>query len=65
MFADYLKRQLSHRGNVYQKLNISKSTYYRKLNDIDELTIGDFKKLIIIGELDEDKVMNWLYRRSK
>lgn len=63
-FKDYFIRQLSHRGKVYEKLNVSRSTYYRRMNDLNEMTVGDFRKLIIIGELDEQKVMDYLYGRS-
>ena len=65
MFADYLRRELSHRGNVPEKLNISKATYYRHLSDPNEITLGEFKKMVIVGELDEQKVIDWIYRRSK
>ena len=65
MFKDYLKRQLSHRGNVYKKLGICRATYYNHINNPESITLGEFQKMMILGELDEDKVINWICRREK
>lgn len=65
MFSDYLARQLSHRGKVNEKLRMSKTTYYRRLKNPDEITIGELKQLVVIGELDEQKIINFIYRREK
>lgn len=63
MFKEYLARQLSRRGNVYSKLGISKSTYYRHLKNPEDITLGEMKMMILIGELDEQKVIDYLCRR--
>jgi len=61
MFKDYLARQLSKRGNVYEKLGVSKSTFYRHLKQPNDITLGEFKQMILIGELDQEKVIDWLF----
>lgn len=65
MFKDYLRRQLSHRGKIYEKLGISKSTYYNHLKDPNFITLGELKLMMMYGELDEDKVMDFICRREK
>lgn len=65
MFSEYLKRQFSHRGNVPKQLGISKSTLYRRLSHPENITLGEFRLMIEVGELEEQKVMDYLYRRSK
>lgn len=65
MFKDYLKRQLSHRGKVYEKLGIGKTTYYKHLNNPEEITLGELRTMIVIGDLDENKIIDWLCRREK
>ena len=65
MFKDYLRRQLSNRGKVYDKLAISKSTYYRHLNDPTLITLGELRQMVLIGELDEEEVLSWIYGRKK
>lgn len=65
MFKDYLKRQLSNRGNVYKKLDIGRSTYYKRLNNPELITLGDFRKMMKIGELDEKKVMDWICGKER
>jgi len=62
-FKNYLKRQLSYRGNVISKLNLSKSTYYRHLKNPEDITLGELRMMVVIGELDEQKVMDFIYRR--
>lgn len=62
-FKTYLKRQLSYRGNVISKLCLSKSTYYRHLKNPDDITLGELRHMVVIGELDEQKVMDYIYRR--
>lgn len=62
-FKTYLKRQLSFRGNVTSKLNLSKSTYYRHLKHPEDITLGELRQMVVIGELDEKKVMDFIYRR--
>ena len=65
MFSDYLRRQLSHRGKVYEKLGISRATFYNHIKNPSQITLGELKAMVIIGELDEQKVLDWIYRRSK
>ena len=65
MFADYLKRQMSYRGNLQKRLGMSRSTLYRKLNNPETIRLDEFKLMIEVGELDEQKVIDWLFRRSK
>lgn len=62
-FKTYLKRQLSYRGNVSSKLNVSQSTYYRHLRNPEDITLGELKAMVVIGELDEQKVMDFIFRR--
>lgn len=65
MFKDYLKRQLSYRGKTYEKLGISKSAYYEHLKNPEMITLGELRLMMVIGELDEEKVMDWICRRVK
>lgn len=65
MFSEYLTRQLSHRKNILKNLGISKATYYRHLKDPKLITLGELQQMMVIGELDEEKVMNWICRREK
>lgn len=65
MFSDYLRRQLSHRGKVHEQLGICRATFYNHLNNPSDITLGELRKMVIIGELDEQKVLDWIYRRSK
>lgn len=65
MFAEYLKRQMSYRGNLQKRLGMSRSTLYRKLNNPETIRLDEFKLMIEVGELDEQKVIDWLFRRSK
>lgn len=65
MFSDYLKRQFSHRNNAYEKLRISKSTFYRHLNDPTLITLGELRNMMTVGELDEEEVIDYICRRKK
>jgi len=65
MFSDYLKRQFSHRDKPYAKLGISKSTYYEHLKHPEMITLGELRTMMVVGELDEEKVMDWICRREK
>lgn len=65
MFRDYLKRQLSHRDKPYEKLGISKSAYYEHLKHPEMITLGELRTMMVIGELDESKVMDFISRREK
>lgn len=65
MFKDYLARQLYKRGKVYERLGICKATFYNHIKNPDQITLGELKAMVIIGELDEQKVMNFIYRREK
>ena len=65
MFSDYLKRQFAHRANAYEKINISKSTFYRHLNDPTQITLGELRSMMIVGELDEEEVISYICRRKK
>lgn len=63
-FKTYLKRQLSYRGPVYQKLGISKSAYYQHLKDPNRITLGELRMMYVIGELEEEKVMKFITGRK-
>lgn len=65
MFKEYLARQLSHRGKVYEKLGISKSTFYKHLKNPNDITIRELKLMVLVGELDESKVVDFIYGRTK
>lgn len=65
MFSDYLRRQLSHRGNVPKELGICKATYYNHLKNPNYITLGELKAMVIVGELEEQKVLDFIYRREK
>lgn len=65
MFAEYLRRQLSHRGNVYEKLGISKATFYKHLNNPNDITVRELKLMVLVGEIDENKLIDFIYGREK
>jgi len=65
MFSDYLARQFYKRGKIYERLGIGKTTFYKHVKNPELITLGELRTMVVIGELDEEKVMNFIYRREK
>ncbi|MBQ3264301.1 MAG: hypothetical protein IJH07_00855 [Ruminococcus sp.] len=57
MVTAYLYRSGYNKSELAEKLQISQSSLYNKLNDIDRFTLWEFRRLIQIMQLDEKQIM--------
>lgn len=59
-FGNYLQRNCYKRKNLFN--GITKATYYRRLKHPEELTISELRWLVLVGELDEQKVFEFVMK---
>ena len=57
MVTAYLYRSGYNKSELAEKLQISQSSLYNKLNNIDRFTLWEFRRLIQIMQLDEKQIM--------
>lgn len=63
MFSDYISRCCYKRKELFK--GISARTYYRRLKNPEELTISELRWLMKVGEMDSDKVMNFILKGER